>query len=218
MRIEIKKGVTKDLTEIEIEKIIDANYFAKNIEHTINLIGEKNHQKEFQGTKFIYHQMVFNMIYDIFGNNSRTYVSTKITNLISWFAKKRVNFRELVINLTDEELNQLEYIIPDVNITQEKLDEFLEVMKKINKNRNLNKNDLVILFTFINQIRNNFFHGTKSAYEALQKKQGERFIIYSKFLEKLADKFIETILKDESTIYLNSNNLRNRLEENLGSE
>ena len=91
-------------------------------------------------------------------------------------------------------------------------------MKKINKNWNLNKNDLVILFTFINQIRNNFFHGTKSAYEALQKKQGERFIIYSKFLEKLADKFIETILKDESTIYLNSNNLRNRLEENLGSE
>lgn len=217
MRIEIKE-VTKDLTEIEIEKIIDANYFAKNIEHTINLIGEKNHQKEFQGTKFIYHQMVFNMIYDIFGNSSRTYVSTKITNLISWFAKKRVNFRELVINLTDEELNQLEYIIPDANITQEKLDEFLEVMKKINKNRNLNKNDLVILFTFINQIRNNFFHGTKSAYEALQKKQGERFIIYSKFLEKLADKFIETILKDESTIYLNSNNLRNKLEENLGSE
>lgn len=41
MRIEIKE-VTKDLTEIEIEKIIDANYFAKNIEHTINLIGEKN--------------------------------------------------------------------------------------------------------------------------------------------------------------------------------
>ena len=46
MRIEIKKGVTKDLTEIEIKKIIDANYFAKNIEHTINLIGKKNHFKE----------------------------------------------------------------------------------------------------------------------------------------------------------------------------
>ena len=43
-------------------------------------------------------------------------------------------------------------------------------------------------------------------------------MIYSKFLEKLADKFIETILKDESAIHLDSNNLRNKLEENLGSE
>lgn len=216
MKIKIVNEIEHNIKSEEIREIIRANYFAKNTVHIIKIANdseEKKAKENCQGTKFIYHQMVFNMIYDNFGDNRNT-AKEKITNLISWLIKKGVTCEELVIILTNDDLKKLENIKIDKNITQEKKDEFLEVMKKIKNGQELSKKDLVIIFNFINKVRNNFFHGTKKAEEALNKGQEERFKIYSKFLERLADKFIEIVGKEG--ISLAKEVLEDDLKENLG--
>lgn len=139
--------------------------------------------------------MVFNMIYDNFGGSQST-VKEKIKNLISWLEEKGINFKELTIALSATDLEKLKNIEVDKNIRESKKEEFLKIMKKIEAAEDLSKNDIVKIFTFINDVRNNFFHGTKVGCVALDTEQEERFAVYLNFLEKLADKFVE-IVKDK---------------------
>ena len=192
----------------EIEKIQRAYYFAKNTSHHIEIRTTEKILKDCQATKFIYYQMVFKMIYDKFEGE---YVKNKITSLISWFEEKEVFFQELIGEINDVDYNFLKNIIVDENIKRYKKNNFLRSIRKANKNEELLKEDIIEIFCFINQVRNNFFHGTKKAQEALKAGQEERFYIYSRILSNLIKAFIKI-----EGIDLSEEDLEDSLRENLG--
>ncbi len=195
----------------EMKKIQRAYYFAENTSYNIKIKSTGEIKEDCQATKFIYYQMVFNMIYDKFRGKS---VKAKITNLISWFERKKVFFQELVGEINEADYATLQNIITDKNIEEDEKSNFLKIIKKVSnddENEELLKEEVIEIFSFINKVRNNFFHGTKKAQEALEAGQEERFYIYSRILSNLIKAFIKI-----EGIDLSEEDLEDSLRENLG--
>ncbi|MGL6066183.1 MAG: hypothetical protein ACRC0R_03820 [Cetobacterium sp.] len=213
-KIEITVNVNIGLKKTDMNEILRAHYFAENTTHIVKIKNSENLQKDvkdYLGTTFIYKQMVFNMIYDKFGNST---AKEKIRNLINWVYANNSSTDNIMFTITDKDLEKIKNIITDKTITQNKKEKFISIMEKRKNEESLSIDEISEIFIFINNVRNNFFHGTKKAQEAIEKGQNERFEIYSKFLSKLSLDFFSRIKNED--INLSYHSLKDDLKENLG--
>lgn len=166
--------------------------------------------KIFESSHFIYSYFLFNSIYSI--DWQKTLKEEKIIDW-SWYYKKTGNGKDekekisayidflheqigsnffnlfqifLKNNLkVDNPLEELEGIICN-NIYESKKKKFIENFKLVYNEENVNKvKTIEELAKFVYLIRNNIFHGSKSAIEQMERKQRNRIKIYSSILNTL---------------------------------
>lgn len=191
------------LTEEKIDAIERANYFIKNTIHMIKIKGTDKIKEESQGTRFMYSKLLLAMMYEKFGNCKNT-TKEKINSLISDL-ENNINLKKFFIDITDEDYMALETLEIDNSMNRKQKEDLLSIIKKIKNQEKIEKNELVTLFMAITKIENKFFYNNIEAKEAI-KNQEKRLAIFSNFIEKLSDLFVEVM----------KNKKQKNIEENLG--
>lgn len=142
----------------------------------------------------------FNEIYDFYSNKNvniiseKIFVNRKIDELVTNIFNE-YNLQKLYSNLSlkNYNLSELDAIIDDDNIVKSNCQyhnngenyktSFLNSIKRIENNKKIEKQDLLFILLFINQIRNNVFHGIKPPRQILEDlKQNERLGLYCKIV------------------------------------
>lgn len=178
--------------------------FAKEAKHEIAF--EEHQYTNLMATKFVYSMITFNIIYDKY--NGR-FVYQKIKKLVNDIFKSQNNLNKfysyfIEFNKVSKEynLNAIKYIENDDNI--KKVNEsdnnipkrsykeaFIDTFNNMINNESLTKQDILLILLYINQIRNNLFHGSKDIHHAIQSSQNNRLKIYSDIVLAVNEVYIE---------------------------
>ncbi|WP_270428056.1 hypothetical protein [Fusobacterium mortiferum] len=169
--------------------------FCKEASHSVDIRNMR--QNNFIPTKFIYAMITFNIIYENFYRehplpNDKVYVNDKIKVLVDKIFND-IKLEELynTLKIDTLEIDIFKRIRNDSSINKKiKLDDkeldisykdvFLESFNFIKKNKKIQKEELLRILLFINRIRNNFFHGSKSLYDILNNvNHNERLNVYT---------------------------------------
>ena len=169
--------------------------FCKEALHSVDIRNMR--QNNFIPTKFIYAMITFNIIYENFYRehplpNDKVYVNDKIKVLVDKIFDD-IKLEELynTLKIDTLEIDIFRNIISDssirkniklggkeLNISYKKA--FLFSFNSIKNNKKIQKEELLGILLFINRIRNNFFHGSKSLNDVLNDvNHNERLNIYT---------------------------------------
>ena len=202
--------IPRQLTDI-IKNVHLSHRFAKQIEHGISF--EHSNWKLFEPSKFVYSFFTFNTLYEInwaetirserIWDNRRLDTVDKIKKFLQFIYqyKKTITLKEKYDeNLSTDFLNR---ITNDSNI--KRIDKSLPVQKTIrqnfedaihnycNPNFVLDQTEHYKIIWFIYQVRNNIFHGSKTATEMIKGGQRERLLIYSNLILATNEMFFSVI-------------------------
>ncbi|MGL4672417.1 hypothetical protein [Cetobacterium sp.] len=159
-------------------------------------------------TKFVYSMITFNIIYDKYNGN---YGYQKITEFVDDIFDNQNNlnkFYSYFINFNKDlgvnKLITIKHIVNDNNIKKVNnsdnnnpkrsyRDAFKEAFSNIINTRSATKQDILLILLYINQIRNNLFHGSKDIHHAIQSSQNNRLKIYLDIVLAVNEIYIEEI-------------------------
>lgn len=185
-----------------IEQIKLSQKFAIQAKHEIEF--ENNKYEDFMGTKFIYSMITFNIIYDKY---SGRFVWEKITNLVEDIFNSEENLSIFYKNFNNQSndfnLDIIRHIADDNNI--KKINEsdkniskrtykqcFIDAFNNMINNENATKEEILLILLYINQIRNNLFHGSKDIRHAIEGEQNKRLKLYSDIILAVNEVYIKS--------------------------
>jgi len=180
--------------------------FAKEGIHSINF--ENKIYSDFKATKFVYSMMTFNIIYD-WNRNNGDRVWEKIEALVDYLFETNENleffystFKILNDKEADKNISVVIGISDDDNIKKVNNSDnirpkrtykkaFIDSFKNMNNNGEVTKEEVLMMILYLNQIRNNLFHGSKDIEHAVQSTQNSRLELYSEIILAVNDVFIK---------------------------
>lgn len=192
---------------MELHKIKLSQQFAGGATHKIEFHG-KNYDN-FMATKFVYSMMTFNIIYDKFGRRGSS-SSNKIKALVnetfssdekqqSFYEKFKNNNNN---NPSEKNKDVISEIEDDYNIEKQNnydiqnpkrsyKDAFIGSFNNMIDNNKITKDEILLILLYINQIRNNLFHGSKDIEHAIESKQNARLKLYSDIILTVNEIYIQ---------------------------
>lgn len=182
--------------------------FSKEVSHNISI--DKKEKENFIPTKFIYTMITFNIIYEYICKDYdlEIYVNEKIDLLIEKIFDSE-DLKELYnkLKLSDLDIEVLKNIRNDnsirkniilkgnnLNISYKKA--FLDSVAFIKDNKKIQAKELLRILLYINRIRNNFFHGSKSLGDILDS-LNKRLEIYTNIVLAVNEICIKKLQKEK---------------------
>jgi hypothetical protein len=191
----------------QIKNLHKVHCVTKDFNHIIEY--ETGSWKMFEPSKFIYSYFAFNTFYNFDWENSiknKRLVPYDIDSYLSesnrfysmiefifcyWAEDFDADFFRILLhpfrlqwqNPENHLVNALKKINSDVRITFSVVDSFKEEIERLLTSKKVLKTKLKnVVLRFIYQVRNNIFHGTKSAIEMMDRDQRLRLELYSRIL------------------------------------
>lgn len=147
----------------------------------------------FMVEKFVYSMITFNIIYDKYSGDC---VWEKIVELVNNIFYNSENLKKFYLYfmefnkfLKDEKLGSIRHIVDDSNIKKINNSDknipkrtykisFIDSFKNMINNERVTKQEVLLMLLYINQIRNNLFHGSKDIEHTIESTQNKRLKIY----------------------------------------
>lgn len=197
-------------TRLRLKSIDISCQFANSIEHGV--IYKSSDWTLFEPTKFIYAFFAFNMLYEIdwklsikrqkmMDSRSSSLTKEKIKLLLKFIysGNPEKSFLQYYLEY-DENLEVIQnsnQIKVRLSKNSDMLNNYKSSLNKLN-NGSFTEDDHYNLLIFCYKIRNNIFHGSKTASSMIKGGQRERLLNYANILMATMDMFFSLFVDDEN--------------------